>query len=554
MVAPTVLPMSTTTPSKKSLKAARRAVRASRMRRAAAGVWPRLCALVMGAPAGAVFTVSVPQARREPLVKAAGELGYDANEVCTSGRQVTMNLVWTGTGYPPLSAVQGRDLVAGLGRYSLQTTAVGGPRAGVSPLREWRVVAEHEEDALSLAKWFEGQGYAVGTVRATTEQAARRMAELLWCPPVPWVLMCNQDDAQAPDAGLLSWIRRRLRETALVVGIILGGLVSWRMGWSAPISGNDAPSANLGSWNIYTNQVLPYLVAELVVIVLFILMQRAPIRAVKDVVPTEVGDQDSQLPLWKRVSSLLAVTVLGAWFGWLWFTTLRDEILSVVVVATVIAVIGVVGRLLDPPDRRRMRLPVALLGALVGFISWAALADYFLAAGLGVPFGVAKADLFTRAMVLGIIVLPPVMVLVIGGWVFRLGRRQERFMASVLAAMTLFASLVITLAGSSLVMAEADRMVKHPGQGLWSLSVSLQRVHGIASPGDGNSKSSYTAPGELYNVVGEVGDHAVLLTHPCGDGEQQVVVRSAGSLSFEPADLQACNQERVTVAAGRSSP
>lgn len=550
VVAPTVLRMSTTTPSKESLKAARKAMWASRMQRAGDGWWSRLLALLMGAPSGAVFTVSVRAEQTALLIKAAGELGYAANEVSTTGGLVTMNLVWTETGYAPLSGRQRRDLTQGLRRAGIKAPVVIGPQAGVPPMREWWVLAARQEEAPALAAWFEDRGYSGGTISASTEHEARWMVERNWRPPFPWVVVCADDAAgvQLAEQTSMSWLPRTRLFALFGLGLIVAASASWLFHWPImpPYRASVAPVDN--AFTTYVYEALAVGIMQLAVIWSLV----APLRVG---LPIRSSFQNERTAVSKGMKIRLYLLILagGGAMGIVLVAVLRHYFLTVLIGSVFLATIVLIGRLLDPPDRRRKRLPVAIFGTLfASVVGWAALADLVLAGGLQVPFGVVRADLFTRAAVLVVVVLPPVVVLLIGGWVYRLMRRQDRVAAALLVLMTLCTSILIALSGFSFALTEAGRIVAHPGEGFWSLSISTQRVSGFAT-----AEGVRLAPlrdGELYGVIGEVGDRVVLLSHPCGDGKSQVFVQQTGSLSFEPVDSQACDAVRAATATARTTP
>lgn len=480
----------------------------------------------------------------------AADLAYDANEISRSGGRVTMNLVWTGTGYAPLSARQRRDLIRGLERSDIHEPLIG-PQAGVPPMQEWWVLAERQEDAPELAAWFESHGYSGGTVQATTEDAARRMVERTWMPPVPWVLTCADDnaDAQASDRNFGSRLRRNLPLVLLGLGLLAGAGMTWIMGWTV-LPSPDRPAQRVNqSLSIYCIELFLAAILQLAGVVAFGLI---PLRVFLIIRPAAIRGE-GRLSMRVELFYGALLLALGVGIGFLIVAAVRLYLLPVLIGSFIVAIMGLIGRVLDPPDRKRSRWPTAILGTLLAsVVGWTALADLVLAGGLELPIGVVKADLFTRTAVLVVIVLPPAMALLVGSGVYRLVRREDRASATLLVLMTLCATLLMAVSGFAFLLSEAGGIVKHPGQGFWSLSTTTQRVSGFAA--GGGKHPGILRNGELYGVIGEVGDRAVLLTHPCGDGERQVVVQPAGSLSFEPVDSQACNAVRAATVAGRPSP
>lgn len=537
VLAPTVLDMETTGCQTLSPREARAAVRASRRRRAGAGLWPRLSAFLMGAPSGAGFVVSVPEVWSPRVTEAAAGLGYDATEIHSSGGHATLDLVWTGTGYAPLSSRHRRDLVQGLLLAGVEGLAVIGPRAGVTPLREWWVVAEDGDHGPRLAAWLEQQGYAGGTVRAPTEHAARRIVGVAWQPPVPWRLEWDQEAPQGRlrNGKILDWLRGKLWQVVLVLAVLAGGAIAWFLGWGVrPAIGNAAvPSGD--PFTIYVREVLLVTALQALIILTVLMPLRVPI-----VVGAGMVNRESRRQRIADVIGWTLMPVVGMAMGFFAVVLVRHQFLSVLSCSAFVAIVGFIGRLLDPPDRRRVRWPAAVAATLLAsVVGWAALADWILAIGLGVPPGVVRADLLTRTAVLVVIFVPPAVVLLIGGWVYRLVRRQDRVASTGLVFMSLGTSAVIALAGFSFVLAEAGRIVSHPGQGFWGLSMSLHRISGLTTSQGADAVNLRN--GELYGVVGELGDRAVLLTYPCGGGERRLVVHATQALTFEPIESRLCD-------------
>jgi len=168
----------------------------------------------------------------------------------------------------------------------------------------------------------------------------------------------------------------------------------------------------------------------------------------------------------RRVLDCVVALVVGVFAAVVLAGTVLAQPVMTTVTVLLVGGAALVLHVLDPRDRPRVRLPLAALGtALLGAFAWTELADLVLARGLGVPPGTVDADLMSRVIVTGLLLVPSLVAGAFGGAAVYAVRRQSRIGAALLALLVSLASALALMAGLRYVSSEARALPHHPGRG-----------------------------------------------------------------------------------------
>lgn len=466
--------------------------------------------------AAARFTVAVSPSSADAASDVAAALGYRVETPRASGGIVLLDLTWNRGGYRSSSSAQPRDLAAAFRSAGVPVLAVSSPSVADGDADRWRVVATNADDAPRLDLWLESRGRGGYRVIAEDHATALLLArDALPTAPVPWTL------EKSPQPGVP---RRRLAWCAacMAMGAVPGVLLGGHLPNPLTESGPGRPSTVLTATQIYGVRLALCLIITFGAVIVAGVLLRRPVPSTPTTTPTVTQPTPAPTGAGARLLDFVVLATAGLVSASAVRTLVAPQLGGAVIAMCLIAVTGVIMRLLDPRGRPGLRVPLtAVVATLTGLLAWRDLADFMLARGLGLPLGVVTADVLSRAIVIAAGVGPAVLLTALAVRVVYAVRRESFLGSALLATMMLLAASMALINGLAYVLAEARTRPIRPGHGPWSFVVDVEAVTGRV---DGRAVVE-----DPLVVVGHVDDRAVLI--PCGGGRPVVVPSS--ELVFE---------------------